>query len=252
MLDVFPDILNESIDYSARSGQFHIIGVVLVVDSRSLPFQYAWFSEGPQEKVVTFFFPVSPEPPGTSSKVKAKSMAKTPPPRTPQPHQGSQSAAGGIAGGRAISSSDNDMNKAVSDFTALVSNDKASSANTAGSSVCVGPASQEKSNQLIRPGRRDNIQPIQGAKSPRLTPTCRLTPTPPPRLIPTPTPRPCVGDLHRSVPRTDPSEGLDPLSSFMMLRSLQRAHVPVVPPSCSSPPGTQAPGSCATECGWST
>ncbi|XP_067084584.1 protein shortage in chiasmata 1 ortholog [Osmerus mordax] len=191
---------------------------------------------------------------GPSTKVKAKSMPKTPPPRTPQPHQESQSAAGVIAGGTAISSSDDVINKAVSDFTALLSNDKASSANPAGSSVCVCPASQEKSNQLIRPGRRDDIQSIQGARSPRLTPTCRLTPTPTPRLTPTPTPRltptptsrliptprPCVVDRRRSVPLTGPPEGLDPLSSFMMLRSLQRDHVPVVPQSCSSPPVPKA------------
>lgn len=74
----------------------------------------------------------------------------------------------------------------------------------------------EKLNHAVRPQKKEGL-PDQTANVSKL-----------------PTPRPSVRDRHMSLPVAKPQKDLDPLSTFMMLRSQQRTSVSVLPQNYTS------------------
>lgn len=147
--------------------------------------------------------------------VKVKSI-----PKTAQSHQEITASTDGVVTGETTTTFNDNFNfgnKALSVSPSF------RSGNTAVRSLAVWKTLKEKSNQPIRTERMDDIQPVQSAKVPRPSPISRL----------------CVNDNQRSDAVRTPlhQEDLDPLSSFMLLRSQQRAHVPVAAMSYASTPG---------------
>ncbi|CAB1321682.1 unnamed protein product, partial [Coregonus sp. 'balchen'] len=182
---------------------------------------------------------------GPPSEIKVKSILKNATPMVVPYHQESERAGNTVVSAKAVATSqekERTGNVALTAQASISSKEKERSGNVVFSTQAVSTSREkeiagsmaisaaqattttylEKLDHAVRPQKKEEGLPDQRANVSKL-----------------PTPRPSVRDSHMSLPVAKSQKDLDPLSTFMMLRSQQITYVSVSPQNHTSTPVPQ-------------